>query len=257
MKRLAAAGAAIWLLWAVPACAAIDVRVEGAVAQPGTVQLADNARLSDAALAAHVRPDAYLLGAAWLRPSRVRGQTRLRAGIVYDFDALHRQALVAGNAQLARIAGKLRAWLAALPVTGREPATLAPRVVEATPAGNWPVAAGDTLFYPLRPSTVRVVGAVRAPCTLALQPLRPASAYLAACARDALADRDWVWVIQPDGRVFREGVADWNRSAPLSLAPGAMVYVPIEVRLTRGIDAGLDHEVAGFLATQVLAGPAP
>ncbi len=257
MRRLACCIACSWLAWTAPARAGIQVRVAGAVAHPGTLVLADTARLSDAALAAGVQADAYLLGAAWLRPSLIRQQTALKAGIVYDLGALREHALRDGDLERAGLARSLHAWLVDLPVTGRETALLAPRVVEATPAANLPLAAGDTLLYPPRPSTVRVVGAVRQACTLPLQPLQGAREYLGRCAPDALADRDWAWVIQPDGRVFRRGIAAWNLSDTLPLAPGAVVYVPIRANVADRIDPDLNREVAAFLATQTLPDAAP
>ena len=257
MRRLVGLAAGLWLGWAMPAAAAVEVHARGAVTHAGTLLLKDSARLSDAALAAGVRSDAYLLGAAWLRPSRVQRQTALRAGIVYDFGALRMHALRSGDIDAARALRGLQHWLAGLPVTGRETAMLTPRMVEATPSANLPVAAGDTLFYPLRVDTVRVVGAVRQTCTLPLQPLQTAPHYLDRCAHAALADRDWAWVIQPDGHVFRQGIAAWNRSAPLPLAPGAVIYVPIRHALADSIDRDLNHEVAEFLATQPMPGPAP
>lgn len=256
MKRAAAAFACVALAAAcMPAAAHLDMRVEGAVAHAGTLQLKDGARLSDAALAAGVKPDAYLLGAAWLRPRNRAPQVRLQAGILFDLDTLHRDALLRGDAQASQALLMLREWLAAMPVTGREPAVLAPRVVEATPAENRPLAPGDELFYPVRPASIRIVGAVAHACMLAFQPLSDARAYLAGCARAAMADRDWVWVIQPDGHVSREGIALWNRSQPQPLAPGALIYVPVSQRIARAVDASMNRDIARFLATQMLPGP--
>ena len=257
MRRPVCIAALAWLALATPAFARIEVHVAGAVAHPGTLTLPDSARLSDAALGAGVRPDAYLLGAAWLRPSRMRNQIALKAGILYDLGALERAALGDGDAALVRTVRDLHAWIAKLPVTGREAALLAPRVVEATAAANLPIAAGDTLFYPLRPGGVRVVGAVQAGCTLPLRALQSARAYVDHCALAAGADRDWVWVIQPDGRSYRQGVALWNLSGALPLAPGAVIYVPLARHVADRIDPALNHDVAAFLATQTLPGRAP
>jgi hypothetical protein len=62
-------------------------------------------------------------------------------------------------------------------------------------------------------------------------------------------------VIQPDGQVFRRGVALWNRSLPLPLAPGALVFVPLSARTAGAVDDTLNHDMADFLATQLLPGP--
>ncbi len=238
-----------------PALAQVQVRVEGAVDHPGVLNLKDSARLSDAALAAQVQPEAYMLGAAWLRPSLQSKQQRLKAGVLFDLDSLHLQSLQRGNAALAEEVGRLRNRIAALPVTGRMPALLDPRPVEANATANLPLQSGDRLFYPVRPATIRIVGAVQQPCTLPLQPMQDARIYLAACPYSRRADHDWIYVIEPDGRVFHRGVALWNRSQPLSLAPGAVIYVPLPARTARRVDATLNHDVAAFLATQTLPSP--
>lgn len=238
-----------------PALAQIQVRVEGAVDHPGVLNLKDSARLSDAALAAQVQPAAYMLGAAWLRPSLQSKQQRLKAGVLFDLDSLHLQSLQHGDKVLAEEVGRLRNWVATLPVTGRMPALLDPRPVEANAAANLPLQPGDHLFYPARPSTIRIVGAVQQPCTLPLQPVQDARIYLEACPYTKRANRDWIYVIEPDGHVFHQGVALWNRSMPLSLAPGAVIYVPLPERAAKHIDTTLNHDLATFLATQTLPGP--
>ena len=256
MRRAAALGLGLWLAClAAPAAARVQVRVDGAVARPGIVDLKDAARLSDAALAAQVQPGAYMLGAAWLQPSQVPAQQRLKAGVLFDLDSLHLRALQRGDMPLAALAAGLRGWIAAMPVTGRVPALLDPRPVEADAAANRPLQDGDRLFYPSRPATIRVVGAVQQPCTLSFVPMQDARLYLRGCARAAHADRDWLYVIEPNGRVYRRGMALWNRAKPLPLAPGALVYLPLSMHETQAIDPAFNHDLAAFLATQPLPGP--
>ncbi|MEW9624541.1 capsule biosynthesis GfcC family protein [Rhodanobacter geophilus] len=245
----------LMLAWSV-AAHAVQVQASGAAAHTGPLDLPDGARLSNAALAAQPLPQAYLLGAAWLRPSLTDTQTRLKAGVLFDLDALQRQARAKGHAELAATAGALRHWLGSLPVTGRQvPALLDPRVVEVTAAANHLLADGDRLFYPQRPTTIRVVGAVHRPCNLPQVALQDARLYLAACPRDPATSPDDIYVIEPDGRVFVQGIALWNRSAPLALAPGAIIYVPLRERAVGGVNPGLNHDIATLLATQVLPGP--
>lgn len=251
-----ALSAALLLGLAGTATARMQVEVTGAVGHPGPLELKDGARLSDAALAAEVQPHAYLLGAAWLRADRVVPQVRLKAGVLFDLGQLGIDALKHRQTALATTASGLRSRLARLPVTGRVPALLDPHAIQVTAADNWPLHPGDRLDFPLRPATISIVGAVQHPCTVPLEPLQDARRYLATCPDiTRAADPDWLYVIQPDGRVFRQGVALWNRSAPMALAPGAVLYVPLDARAAHAIDPTLNHDIAAFLATQVLPGP--
>lgn len=234
---------------------ATQIEVRGAVNAPGVRQLQGHAHLSDAGLAAGLRTDAYTLGAAWLRPSLVVQQQRLRTGLLFDVDSVHRDALKQDHMELAELSASLGQWLRTLPVTGRQVALLDPRVAEVKPAENLSVADGDALYYPHRPTTVRVVGAVQHACELPLMALQGALQYLKSCPGSQLADADWVFVIQPDGHVFRQGVALWNRGNPVSLAPGAVIYVPLSERSVQAIAPDLNRELADFLATQPIAEP--
>lgn len=236
--------------------AAAQVQVNGAVAHAGSMALKGPARIIDAALAAQPLPQAYMKGAAWLRPSLLAEQQRLKAGVLFDLTRLQQQARADGKQALAASSGALLQWLSSLPVTGRQsPALLDPRAVEVNTPENHLLAAGDELYYPLRPSSIRVVGAVQQPCTLPLAPLQDARLYLAACALSPAADRDNLYVIEPDGRVFVQGVALWNRGEPRALAPGAVIYVPLRESAAHKVDATMNSDIAAFLATQVLPGP--
>ncbi|KRE91166.1 hypothetical protein ASG87_18625 [Frateuria sp. Soil773] len=234
---------------------ATQVEVGGAVNAPATLTLKEGARLSNAALAVPLQPRAYLRGAAWLRPGLIEAQQRLKAGVLFDLASLQRWAAGHDKPALHARAAALADWIKAMPVTGRQPALLDPRVVEATPAENRPLAEGDRLYYPLRPGTIQVVGAVQQHCTLPLVPLQDARRYLASCPLESEADPDTLYVIQPDGRVFEQGYALWNRSPPLSLAPGAVVYVPLRAGWVQAIDPDMNRDLADFLATQLLPGP--
>jgi hypothetical protein len=256
VRALVTAAGLVALLCGLPSrVAATQVELRGAVDAAGVAQLPPKARLSDAALAAHVQTDAYMAGAAWLRPSLMVEQQRAKAGLLFDLDSVHKQALKDQRDELAQLAGNLSKWLGAMPATGRQVALLDPRAVEVTAPENRLVAEGDALYYPRRPSTIHVVGAVAQACDLPLVAMQDARKYLDSCGLSPLADADWLYVIQPDGRVFRQGIGLWNRSAPISLAPGATLYVPLNEHLVRSAAPDLNNELSAFLATQLLAEP--
>lgn len=228
--------------------AALPVTVEGQVAHPGPQSLPAGARLAQALEPAAPLPSAYLLGAALLRERERSAQLRLKAGLSFDLQ----QWQAGPDTALAQAATALLAQLQALPVTGRVvPQSLELRWLQVSAQDNRPLAAGDRLILPARPRQVQVVGAVVQACTLAHAPLRTARDYLSDCPRLPAADRDRVYVIQPDGRVFEHGIALWNREDALTLAPGARLYVPLPARATRALDPQFNAEYARFLATQV------
>jgi hypothetical protein len=253
---IACIAAGLLLAGARPAAAqTLCVQVSGEVHQPGEYPMAPGSRFAEAVLAAMPTEHAYALGAAVLRPSAQAGQQRLKAGLQYDLQALASDPET--TPALALRAEALREWLSTLPVTGRVRAELDPRRLEVDRASNRLLASGDQFLYPPRPATVQVVGAVTAPCTLPHVPLREAAGYLRDCPLEAdSADRDQLFVIQPNGAVQRLGIALWNRAAPQALAPGAVVYVPLDERALRALPQ-LNDELAQFLATQTLPAATP
>jgi hypothetical protein len=231
----------------------ITVSTRGAVAHPGPRAYPAGARLSTVGMTSGVAPDAYLLGAAWLQPALREEQLRLRAGLVYELGAIRLQALGRQDTALASASAGFEAWLSTLPVTGRKTGVaLDPLRLEVAPAEDRPVHEGDTLVFPDRPADIRVVGAVEAACRLPHVPMQDARRYLSGCRPSAAADPDAIYVVQPDGAVFAQGVALWNRDPPRPLAPGAWIYVPFDRRAIAGAaDADFNRDVATFLATQV------
>ena len=243
-------------VWVAPLCAQPPLRVEvaGAVAHPGELHLPAGARLADAVNAAQVGSASYVLGAAWLRPDAHMAQLRLKAGLLYELQTIALQARVQGHAGLQALAQRMHEQLVAMPITGRQVVTtLEPHALQIDDAANLPLQTGDRLIYPRRPQAIRVIGAVDHDCRMPLVALRDARDYLGGCPRSSSADPDLLYVIQPDGHVFVQGVALWNRSAPMSLAPGAVLYVPLQPGLIQpAADDRFNADMAKFLATQVL-----
>ncbi|NID03401.1 hypothetical protein HBF26_00770 [Luteibacter jiangsuensis] len=222
-------------------------------ASPPPAASPGNGERLSVATARQAPPDAYTVAAAWLQPGLRREQLRLRAGLVYELGAIRNKALGEGDLTLSAAGKSFQSWLSALPITGRRTGvSLDPARLEAGRAKDWPMSTGDTLVYPARPDDVRVVGAVEKACRVAHVAMQDARRYLAACPVSAAADPDIVFVVQPDGTVFEQGVALWNRSAPRPLAPGAWIYVPFNRHAIAGAaDDAFNRDVADFLATQV------
>jgi hypothetical protein len=237
--------------------AVVHVTVSGEVGHPGEVVFEGKPRLGDVAKAAQVTSRAYPVGAAWLRPSLQLEQKRLKTGVAYELGLIEKKAMADGNESLATLARRMHDRISEMPVTGRKIVrTLEPHALQASAPDNVPVEEGDSLVYPSRPQTVTVMGAVEQVCDLQHEALRDARDYLAQCVASPFADRDVVFVIEPDGEVFERGVALWNRSPAMSVAPGAVLYVPLGWRATaRAADERFNHDMADFIATQPLGGP--
>ncbi|WP_350648880.1 capsule biosynthesis GfcC family protein [Pseudomonas sp. HY13-MNA-CIBAN-0226] len=228
------------------------VTVQGDAAKPGRYSFQEGTRLHDVLLPAQVNPKAYLLGAAWLNTPLRNAQERLKLGVLFDLATVKSNALQDDEIELAALAERLIDKVQAMPVTGRRVAQLDPVRVELNRGDNPYLSNGDMLLYPTRPNTVKVVGAVAEECELAYQPLQPATNYLQNCPRDPGADKDLLFVIQPDGRVFQEGIALWNETKSVHPAPGARIYVPVHSTAKGDPTPDLNTELAAFIATQPL-----
>lgn len=233
------------------------VIVSGDVHSPGPVHLHPGARLLDAITAAQPNAESYWLAAAWLRRPLLEQQVRLKAGILFDLKMLQRGALLYEMPTRAALAKQLYEQVSQLPVTGRQVAELDPIAVEIGFAHNYRLDDGDRLVYPHRPDTVEVVGAVVAPCQLRYRALQEPREYARACAPLPDADADYLWLIQPDGRTQRIGIALWNRDGGHWPAAGSKILVPIKNDNLDLPTSELNQQLAEFLATQPVAGVAP
>lgn len=227
--------------------------VSGSVHNPGLHQLPSDSRLSHLALAAAPTADAYILGTALLRESQRPEQTRLKAGLIYDLEQLTHHA--GRKPAVAASIRRMSHWINSLPVTGRLALPLEPRALEATRSRDVPVQAGDVLFYPERPSTITITGAVSQQCSPSHISLQEPAAYLRHCPQAAGASSDYIHVIQPDGHSERLGIARWNLGRPSTLAPGAIIYIPLAEKVVRNTAPHFNEDAVRFLATQLLAEP--
>ncbi|HEL4844258.1 MULTISPECIES: capsule biosynthesis GfcC family protein [Stenotrophomonas] len=246
MKFRLSNAAIIAALFATSSAQATPVRFEGASEASGMRDLPANARLADALLQARPRPDAYLLGTSFERPQAMEEQVRLRAGLQYGAE----QLADSSDAETSALAQTLMDWLAAHPATGRKPIAGTARLIQVQPANNPVLAAGDTLRLPLQPRTITVMGAVGQACVLRHAPQRDARDYLRDCNPSRLADRNDIYVIQPDGRVQQLGIALWNRADPQAIAAGGTLFVPLRAQLIKRIDPLFNRDFAAFIATQ-------
>lgn len=222
------------------------VRVEGAVAHPGDQAIQPERRLADVVVQAQPAADAYLLGSSYLRRQALVEQVRLRAGILHGLTQLQLNA----DPAVVETAAALQQWVQAHAATGRVPTVISPRLMQVQPQSNPVLMAGDLLRIPVRPDHITVLGAVRTSCTVRHSPQRDARDYLRDCPPSAAADPDSLYIVQPDGRVQKQGIALWNRADPQAVAPGGSIYVPLRESVLKSIDPAFNNDVATFIATQ-------
>ncbi|UVM48507.1 capsule biosynthesis GfcC family protein [Pseudomonas sp. B21-015] len=240
-----------------PAVGQAAVTVSGDVRSPGPIEVKPGARLLDVIRVAQPNAESYWLGAAWLHRSLVDKQARLKAGVLFDLKLLQRGALLDGKNTRAELSTRLYEQVAQLSVTGRQVAVLDPIAVEVGFARNALLDDGDRLIYPERPSTVEILGAVAQPCRVPYRALLEARVYARDCTILDDAERDYLWLIQPDGQVRRVGVAAWNREDGVVAAPGSRILVPIRSDDLETPTPELNQQLAEFLATQPQAEVAP
>ncbi|UUS13455.1 capsule biosynthesis GfcC family protein [Stenotrophomonas sp. CD2] len=74
--------------------------------------------------------------------------------------------------------------------------------------------------------------------------------YLRDCTVTSAADRNDLYVVQPDMTVQKVGVAQWNRTDPQAVAPGGVIFVPLRQHAIDAVDSAFNAEFAAFIATQ-------
>lgn len=252
LRSLCLSVIACFLLGPLQSAQAQAISVAGAVLKPGDYHWHADARLHDATVAGQVRADAWFQGAALLRKSALEPQQRLKAGILFELRANRIHARATHNDALLELVDRLDEQVEPMQVTGRVRAQLNPfqlLILE----NNDLLQPGDRLIYPLRPTQIRVMGAVASDCVLAFDPALELKDYLKQCPRHAAADRNRVMIIQPDGQVQQAGIAHWNAES-VNIAVGAVIYWPLSENMLSPDTPELNRDVAALLATQYQLG---
>lgn len=240
----------VTLILAINASAAEWVEVRGDAARPGRIDINSETRLADVMRAAGVNSEGYWIGAKWLQRDLIQPQRKLKAGVLFDLSLLQSKASLDGNYALANLARRLHFKIASLPVTGRRIHRLDPVSIEVTPSLNQKVHSGDIFIFPQRPASINITGAVAEDCTLRFAPMRKAEEYLKQCSVMRVADKDQLYLIQPDGVFQQLGIALWNYQSDDLPAPGSTIFVPIKSASFDSSYPALNRELAEFLATQ-------
>jgi len=196
---------------------------------------------SQLALPAQRERDIYVTGIQWQSARERSLQQGARQTLL---DQVRYLAGPAAPAQPDR--DGLSALIAARPATGRVVLKEAdPRWLQANPAEDPVLNAGDAVAIPERPSSVTVIRGDGSLCKVKHVAQAEASYYIRSC--DPHAAPDDAWVVQPDGVVQKVNVGLWNRTAQQPPAPGAWIWAPDR---SAGWPESLSVRLASFFATQ-------
>lgn len=186
--------------------------------------------------------DDYPLGLVWGVPGEEAAQAQMRSELL--------KALSDGD-RGTNAMRHLHDWIDGLPVTGRVPVSIVDADwLSANPNHDPVILANHRVTLPKRPHSVTLVTSDGVRCQPVHVPGRMSGEYLATCAPAGLRHVDWAWVVQPDGKAKRFGIAAWNIQKQDEPAPGAWIWMPY--REDKWAE-NLSGKLAAFLATQGVA----
>jgi Exopolysaccharide biosynthesis protein YbjH/Capsule biosynthesis GfcC len=190
--------------------------------------------------------EGYALGLMWQTPEELQRQVKEKKEILELLEALH----VANKISSKQYTGLKRA-MEALQVTGRVKVSGAnAKWLEAQPKKNPLIEPNDTVKMPAKPVSVRVMDSNGMVCEVLHKQGLFVNDYVRACIQNPAP---WAWVIQPDGRVQKEGVAAWNRQLQNQPAPGAWLWAPHE----GGLSEDFHYKWTDWLSYQGVSSETP
>ncbi len=216
-----------------------NVVVTGAVRYPGTFDIIRGERLSSLlARAGGLTEQAYPYGAVFTRRSVAVAE---KIGNEREARTLDSQlvTLVSGELNLtssnssnnsgasaAQFLSSLADQLRTTPTLGRMSIITDPAVLAVNPANDILLEAGDTLYIPIRPSTVTVTGEVLSAGAFRFDPKFSVSDYIQlAGGVSQAADEGRIFVVLPDGSAAPRS-ENWLSFDHHAVPPGATIIVP-------------------------------
>lgn len=182
-------------------------------------------RLSEWLNTQQPKEDTYSLGLMWQTPEELQRQTKLYSSLQEDVKVLSQSKKLKVKESKA-----FERMLEIIKPTGRV-RTFATEAkwLEASPQRDPMLRAGDSIHIPQRPNVVRVLTSDGAACELLHKEGLYVKDYVQACFPKS---GSWVWVVQPDARVQKLGVATWNTQLQDQPAPGAWIWLPTNTALS-------------------------
>ncbi|MCI5059762.1 MAG: capsule biosynthesis GfcC family protein [Alphaproteobacteria bacterium] len=210
-----------------------SVRILGEVNHPGQYDLMPGDTLSKLIKrAGNITAQGYPDGAIFSRASeRKREQSRFKAqaqDLELKLAASLQQVDKDEKPDMAQIQAtqSLISQLKGATAVGRITVEADPASLSADPAQDILLEAGDRIYIPKRPMTVRVAGEVLSPAALQFKSGKDPLEYIReAGGTTYYADKDRAFVIYPDGSAQPLQVSSWNHRATF-IPPGSTIIVP-------------------------------
>lgn len=208
------------------------VLIAGEVDQPGEYNLMPGDTLSTLlARAGGLTPEAYPEGAIFSREQERKAEEQRYHATANEIErslatALNRdQDKRPSDTQVAMVK-ELAAELRDVKAVGRVTVEASPDKLLSNPELDILLEAGDRIYMPKRPYSVRVRGEVLSPANLQFRSGKSPRDYLMeAGSFTHYADKDRTFVIYPDGSAQPLKVSNWNYK-PVMIPPGSTIIVP-------------------------------
>ena len=215
-----------------------EVEVSGDFLNKKAINLTTPMRLSQAVLHATPKLSAYRAGFFLARLDAVSKQAQLQEKLKSSLQHLpSNQSLVKRLSQL-HPTGRMRLKV---PLDG---------IFVKQHTDPW-LKPGDRIYIPQTPNSVYVFGWTHT-TQLAFHSDWQLTDYVAKLRRQPIADKNFVYVIYPDGHILHAPIAYWNATQQ-SVAPGSVIYVPLERSYLKNIQPDFNIRMAQFLATQPIS----
>ncbi|MBU6235309.1 MAG: SLBB domain-containing protein, partial [Alphaproteobacteria bacterium] len=234
------------------------VTLSGEVKNPGTYDLMrGDTLLTLIDRAGGLTDEAYPLGAVFSRASERRREKEKFTSAARD---LERAVAVATDGkddkvdvQQIGLARDLVEDLKTIDPVGRITVEADPEILRREPAQDMLLEAGDKIYFPKRPLSVRVTGEVLSPAALQFKADKDTEDYIAEAGGLTMnADKGRIFVLSPNGAAQPVSASQWTRFKPLMITPGSTIVVPHDPKPFDFIESAKD--ITSILSNLAITG---
>lgn len=207
------------------------VKIFGEVNRPGEYDLmAGDTVLDILERAGGLSAQAYPAGSIFSRESERKSEEMRFRNAARDMQARLASAIendkAPPNAAQIEMVSALSEQLSTIEAVGRITVETNPDILATQPELNMLLEAGDRIYIPKRPLTVRVSGEVLSPSSLQFRKEKDPIDYIREAGNFSYhADKDRTFVVYPDGSAQPLQVNTWNHK-PVFIPPGSTIIVP-------------------------------